>query len=99
MKRIRIKGKEYPVRMTLGALLRFKRETGKDVGEIQKTDIADMVILLWCCVASACKSDGMDFGLSLEQFADCLEPGHLEILTDEMERQAVDDDQKKSPEM
>ena len=69
MKRIRINGKEYPVRMTMGALLRFKRNTGKDVGDIKKDDIADMIILLWCCVASACKADGVDFDLSLEQFA------------------------------
>lgn len=93
MKKIQINGKSYPARITMGALLRFKRETGKDVSEVKSTDVSDMVILLWCCVASACKADGVEFGLSLEAFADSLDPEHLKLLNEDDE--AVG--QKKRP--
>lgn len=31
MKKIKIKGQEYPCRVTMGAMVRFKRESGKDI--------------------------------------------------------------------
>lgn len=70
---IKVQGKEFPCRQTMGAMLRFKSETGRD---ITATDggAADMCIYLWCCVASACKADGVEFGMSLEDFADGLQP-------------------------
>lgn len=77
---ITINGRVYPVRKTMGALLRFKQETGKDVSEIE--GIADMVILLWCLVASACAADKVPFDLSLQEFADALEPDDLDVLND-----------------
>ena len=82
-KRILINGKEYPVRMTMGALLRFKRETGREVSEIKKTDVADQVILLWCIVTAACSADKVEFGIGLEEFADALTPEALTLLDDE----------------
>ena len=57
----------------MGAMLRFKRETGRDVTEI-KGDVSDYCTYLWCCVCSASKHDGLDFGLSLMDFADSLSP-------------------------
>lgn len=81
-KRITIKGVRYPVRMTMGAILRFKRETGRDVSEIKNTDVADQIILLWCIVASACAADNVPFNLSLEEFADALAPDALGLLED-----------------
>lgn len=73
---IEICGKEYPCRQTMGSMLRFKRETGRD---ITATDggAADMCVYLWCCVVSACKADGVEFGMGLEDFADCIEPEQL----------------------
>lgn len=67
---ITINGKRYPVRQTMGALLRFKKETGRDVSEIKPDDVSDMCTLLWCCIVSACKHDGVGFDLSLMDFAD-----------------------------
>lgn len=72
MKKIKVYGKEYPMRMTMGAMLRFKRETGKDVSEMG-TDVSLMIVFLFCCVMSACNADGLDFGLDLDKFADGLE--------------------------
>lgn len=67
---ITIAGKAYPCRTTMGALLRFKRETGREVAEIQNGELTDLLIFLWCCVVSACRADGKDFDMSLEDFAD-----------------------------
>lgn len=57
----------------MGAMLRFKRETGKEVTEI-KEDISDYCTYLWCCVCSASKHDGLDFSMSLMDFADAISP-------------------------
>lgn len=98
MKKIKVNGKEYPVRITMGALLRFKRETGKDVSEVSSGDVADMVILLWCCVVSACAADGVEFNLSLEAFADSLDPKSMETLNEEIEAAGTGGDTQKKTE-
>lgn len=72
--KIKVGGKEYPFRVTMGALLRFKRETGHDVSQLKGDDLGEQLTLLWCCVASACDVDGVEFGLSVWEFADRLEP-------------------------
>ena len=51
---------EYPCRMTMGAMLEFNRRTGEEVTEIQGTDIALVVILVYCCLISSCRADGID---------------------------------------
>ena len=68
--RISVGGRDYPCRATMGALLRFKRETGKEVSEIGAGDVSELLTYLWCCVCSACAADGVTFDLSLEEFAD-----------------------------
>ncbi len=82
MKEITIKGQDYPCRITMGALRRFKRETGKDVSELKENDVSDSVTLLWCCVASACNADGVPFSLSVDDFADCIEPSEMGAFTE-----------------
>ena len=53
-RRITVKGVTSPCRVTMGAMVRFKRASGRDVSEISKNDVSDMVLFMWCCVASAC---------------------------------------------
>lgn len=56
----------------MGAMLRFKRETGKDVSEVHG-EVSDMVTLLWCCMMSASAADGVEVAeelRALEGFAD-----------------------------
>ncbi len=93
MKKITIYGKELPMRMTMGAMLRFKRMTGKDVEEIGN-DVTLLVTFMYCCVASACNADGVEFGMDLEKFADGMSVedmnGFAETLT------AAPTDEKKS---
>lgn len=85
MKKININGKDYPCRVTMGAMLRFRNETGHDAGKMASDDVADLVTFIWCCVASACKADNVDFGLSLMDFADLVEPSMLNDFYKEME--------------
>lgn len=64
-----INGIKYPCRYTNGAMLRFKRETGYDISK-SSGDISDSIVLLYCCILSACKADGVTFPYDLDTFAD-----------------------------
>ncbi|MBR4161467.1 MAG: hypothetical protein IKT87_07365 [Bacteroidaceae bacterium] len=74
MKKMKIKGVEYPCRVTMGAMVRFKRESGKDIREVDQQDVDLMLLFVWCCVKSACNADGVDFDLPFDRFVDMLEP-------------------------
>ena len=67
-----IGGREYPCRVTMGAMLRFKRATGKDVSRMNGEDMEELMVFVHSCVASACKADGVPFELGVEDMADCL---------------------------
>lgn len=69
-----INGEAYPCRQTMGAMLRFKRETGKEVTEMNAGSFTDLCTYIWCCVASASKADGKPFDMTLLDFADCITP-------------------------
>ena len=71
MNTIKINGRSLPVRVTMGALLRFKRATGREVQQIGN-DLEQVVTFMHCCVASACRADGIPFELDMETFADHL---------------------------
>ena len=68
---ITIQGIRYPMRLTMGAMLRFKRETGKEVSEIG-SDLSLLITLMWCAVQSASAADGVEFDLPLLRFADLI---------------------------
>lgn len=75
--KITVSGKEYPCRQTMGAMLRFKRETGREVSDMEG-GLTDLCTYLYCCVASASAADGVEFGMTLTQFADVLAPADLQ---------------------
>lgn len=77
MRTINVGGRDLPCRVTMGAMLRFKRETGRDVSGMSSDDVSDLVTFMWCCVASACAADGVELGLTLEEFADRLDPSGI----------------------
>lgn len=95
MKRITINGQEYPCRITMGAMLRFKRETGHDVSRMRADDVSDMVAFLWCCIASASKADGVPFDMPLMDFADMIGPETLTGFYDSMEKEQPDPEKKR----
>ncbi len=80
----------------MGAMVRFKKETGRDVSSIKDGDISDLAVLLWCAVASACNADGVPFGESFELFADSLDAETLEGFVAGLAADAGET-QKKSP--
>ena len=69
-KTIKVKGKELPCRVTMGALLRFKHLTGMEVSELKDSDVEGVLMFVYCCVASACNADGVELGMDAETFAD-----------------------------
>lgn len=98
MEEIEINGKQYPCRVTMGALLRFKRETGRDVSQTGQNDVEALITLLWCCVVSASKADGVEFGMSLMDFADLLSLDTLTRWSEAMEANGEAESEKKTAE-
>lgn len=70
-------GKTFPAYLTNGALLRFRERTGHDL-ETTDGGFSDTFTLLWCCVASACKREGVKFDMTVEDFADATTPADIE---------------------
>lgn len=69
---ITIGGKEYPCRVTMGAMLRFSEMTGHDVSKMESGSMVETIQFVWCCIRSACKVDGIELKLDFETFADML---------------------------
>ena len=99
MKKILYKGRELPFRVTMGAMVRFKRETGRDVSTIQNGDISDLILLLWCCIKSACNADEIPFDTPFEFFADSLDAEVLQEFISSLAAESEQNKQKKSPRM
>ncbi len=74
MTNVRIEDKEYPCRVTMGAMVRFKRKMGFDVSKLDPGDMEGLMAFIWCCVVSACHADSVEFDMDFEDFADRLTP-------------------------
>lgn len=83
---VTINGAAYPCRPTMGAMLRFKKETGKEITEITDKSFTDLCTYLYCCVASASAADKVNFNLSLLEFADALSPEDMQVWTNKMQQ-------------
>lgn len=73
MLEIKIGKKTFPCRVTMGAMRRFKDITGKEATSLTQADLSDLVTFIYCCVASACNADKVEFSLSVDDFADNLD--------------------------
>lgn len=85
----------------MGAMLRFKKETGKEITDIDPSNFTDLCTFLWCCVVSASKREGIEFNMSLLDFADNLNPEDMEAWTEVVTKEQSSDetaspDEKKS---
>lgn len=83
----------------MGAMLRFKRETGKEITDIDPSSFTDLCTYLWCCVVSASKRDGKEFDMDLMEFADSITPEDMAewnkaIMAD---AESAEESEKKSP--
>lgn len=72
--KIKVGDKEFHCRVTMGAMVRFKNESGKDVSKLEKTNISELVLFVYCCVKSACNADKVEFDYDFQSFADLMEP-------------------------
>lgn len=100
--RIIVNGEAYPCSPTMGAMLRFKRETGREITEIDIHSFTDQCTYLWCCVVSASKREGKKFDMSLIDFADSISIDDMtewsQAVVQERQGDSADmDDEKKSP--
>lgn len=98
MKEVSINGKVYPCAMTMGALLRFKEMTGKQPASIGGDDIEAIMALLYCCVKSSCKREGIEFQMELLDFADSLDFQSVVDMSDSLASaiEADSEEQKKT---
>lgn len=80
----------YPCRPTMGAMLRFKKETGKEVTEVDPASFTELCTYLYCCVASASAADGVVFTMSLMEFADALSPDDMTAWAAQMQANNTD---------
>ncbi len=69
---ISIGEKDLPCRVTMGAMVRFKRSAGYDISQLDSSNLEDLLVFIWCCVLSACNADGVEFDMDFETFADKL---------------------------
>lgn len=83
-KTIEICGKEYPCRMTMGAMRRFRRMAGKEVSDIGG-DLSEVGTLMYCCTASACHADGVELPYDEETFCDHLDMEQVAAFTETLE--------------
>lgn len=91
---VEIDGVEYPAHPSLGAMLLFKKETGREVNQI--SGISDSIVWLWCCVKSASSKSDKPMTLSCQEFADSCT---MEQLTawNEMQQGNAEESKKKTP--
>ncbi len=92
--KIEIDGKEYPMRLTMGAMSIFAKETGKDVSEMSG-DVLDMGVFVYGCVKSACRKDGVNFPYTLEEFLDSCDVETLTGWGDALNAASAPDGSKK----
>jgi hypothetical protein len=74
---IEVGGKEFPCRLTMGAMLQFKRTVGKDVSQMDWKDMEELLMLMWCCVSSASRADNIEFPIDFPMFCDLVSPADI----------------------
>lgn len=77
---ITVNGVAYSCKPTMGAMLRFKEETGKEINQMDG-GFTDMCIYLWCCIKSAAARENKEFSLSVMEFADGVTPAEIQEWT------------------
>ena len=72
--KIAVKGKEYPCRITMGAMRRFRQMTGRDINTMKETELDDILSFMYWCIVSTCNADDVAFDMDYDLFCDNLEP-------------------------
>ena len=61
MNKIKLQDKEYPVRLTIGAMVQYKHETGEDFSQFKGDDMEKLGCIIFHAARSASKADGVPF--------------------------------------
>lgn len=69
---IEIEGKSYPVRVTMGALVRFHQMYGIDINTVSEINVEYMCAWYFCCIQGACNADKVEFPYDFMTFCDLL---------------------------
>lgn len=73
VKKITIKGTAYPFRITIGAMIQYKRMTGEDFSSFDGREAEKMCIIIFCGLRSECAAEGKEFPFEgWEEIADHL---------------------------
>lgn len=59
--KINIKGVNYPIRLTIGAMVQYKRATGEDFTRFKGDDMEQLAQIIFFATRSTCKADGIGF--------------------------------------
>lgn len=85
-----------PCRLTMGAMLLYRQNTGEDVSQLADADVEKMLWLMWCCTKSACRADGVEFQMDFELFCDSLTPADVQRWNELLGQQNNEEEEKKS---
>lgn len=88
-------GKTYPMALTMGAILEFKRMTGNDVSSLEGDDLEGLLAICYCCLVSACRAKGMEFPYSLQTFADSCTIEDINTMSAQIAAQQAEEAKKK----
>lgn len=75
---ITIKGKTYPCYVTMGALLLYKRTTGREMNEVSSPTLEETMEIIYCVVKAASMAEGIELPYAdVVEFACCLTPDQV----------------------
>lgn len=83
---IKLDGKTYPMRATMRAWRKFEEATGKKVTQVDSEDITAIPELIYYFVQEGCKSQGMAFEMSVDDFFGMIEVADLPALSEAVQK-------------
>lgn len=92
---VTFKGETYPMALTMGAILEYKRMTGKDVSSLEGDDPEGLLVICYCCLASACRAKRIDFPYTLQDFADNCAIDDINEMSAQIAAQQAEEAKKK----
>lgn len=78
---ITIKGVSYPCYVTMGALLLYKRITGREMNEVTTPSLEDTMQIIYCVAKAASMAEGIEFPFAdVVDFASHLTPDQVSAI-------------------
>lgn len=97
MKReIEFNGVIYPLRPTMGAMVRFRNMMDKEMADMDLSNSVDVCAYLFSILKSACSADDIEFPYTFEKFCDCLTEDVMSQMLDRLIVGKANDDDSKN---